>query len=231
MSYDFSAAANRRLDYTTVFDPSVGNVSFGVWMRVTTVSTNQYFLNVNDAVGTRAFTLILSGGVVAGTFQWQVSNPLGATVARSGAVLSINTWTHIGAAWDGSNTAANIVLYVNGTSTTHVTDTDGIGALPTGTGSWNVSGRSSDSTLGVTGFLVMPFAYSRILTTAEWLRLGTGVDPRRIPNGLLWAPRMVNYTHDWVTNQAGTLVNAPVVSQLHPTNFSPVAPVELIGVH
>lgn len=140
------------------FKPTAA-ITYCGWFYIKSIASSLRLIDCEDVGGTVGF--LLSQGVVSGLLC-----RIGGTVsALSAGTIIANTWTHIGATYDG----ANMRLYINGA----VVDTTAK------TGAINYSG-SSDLFIGRTAGSSSNFhnglvddvrVYNRALTTAEMVQL------------------------------------------------------------
>jgi chitodextrinase len=104
---------------------------------------------------------------------------------NSAAAVSMNTWQHVVATWDGSTSGSQIHVYVNGVASDGVTS-DGAGAvIDDSTGPLGIGNRPSDAARGFDGLIDDVRVYDRVLTANEVLGLYSGdVTAPTVPGGL-----------------------------------------------
>ena len=81
--------------------------------------------------------------------------------------ITLGVWQHVVVTWDGSATAANVRLYVNGVEPTYQTTTNGVGARSSDAASSVFIGNDNTGVRTFDGALDDVRIYNRILTAAE----------------------------------------------------------------
>lgn len=72
--------------------------------------------------------LLNDGNTLAGDLQFRASfTTTELYVLTNAPLLNLNEWTHVAVTWDGSTTAANVHIYVNGVESTYDTQINGAG--------------------------------------------------------------------------------------------------------
>lgn len=101
---------------------------------------------------------------------------------RSSTVVTLNTWVHVAATWDGTGAGSGIHVYVNGV----LADGDvnaGTGSPGSDVGSASIGNRASDAARGFAGSLDEIRVYNRVLSAAEIQALADSTAPGA-PSGL-----------------------------------------------
>jgi len=91
-------------------------------------------------------------------------------VTNNGA-LSVNAWLHIVATWDGSSSASNIHIYVNGEEKTYQTTTNGVGSYSSDSGTEKRIGNDLSAIKTWDGYIDSLTLYSRVLNANEIKRI------------------------------------------------------------
>lgn len=122
----------------------------------------------------------------------------GTTLVRSSNTSSVSSgaWHHFLMTWDGSTTAANVHIYVDGTEVSYATTTNG--ATPTDNSGNAISiGNNSATSATWDGFLAECAIWTSVLSSAEIAILAKS--PRTdMPTALVTQP-----LHYWKLNEFG----------------------------
>ena len=81
--------------------------------------------------------------------------------------LKLNMWNHVAVTWDGSPTANNVHIYVNGIESTYQLSTSGFGTRATDTISKLYIGNNQSNTSGWAGNIDQVRIYNQILSIQE----------------------------------------------------------------
>lgn len=94
-------------------------------------------------------------------------------VQTSNSTLAKNIWQHILLTWDGSLTATNVHIYVNGIEVGYQTQTNGVGNREDdSTGTFDIGNATASSyERAFNGLIDVPSVYNRILSTFEAVQL------------------------------------------------------------
>jgi len=105
---------------------------------------------------------------VLGKLYFQVD---GATdlIRSGGTTIPLNQWVHVSATWDGSTTASNVKLYVNGREDSYVDTISAVSLNDNSTAPFRIGNRTGSS--GFDGTMDEVRIYNRVLTSAEILSL------------------------------------------------------------
>jgi len=155
-------------DYVNVpgaFSNNLGPVTYSVWIYM------RSYPNVNGAFlfsksFTRYFRVVPSNNRLTFFVDFDGATDLSSNSVAD--VIPFNSWTHVALTWDGSATATNVHMYVNGTETAYGTVTNGTGSQVSDSG---VSQVISSDSRQVDGYLDDVRIYNRALTQAEITRL------------------------------------------------------------
>ncbi len=86
--------------------------------------------------------------------------------ATSSGGLTFGTWAFVAITWDGSTTAANVHIYVNGTETSYVTTTNGVTPTDNSTDASYIGNRA-DTLRTFDGNITDVGIFNRALTSTE----------------------------------------------------------------
>jgi hypothetical protein len=139
-AFSGDSTSNRNRLYTaarTVTAPTA--MSFSMWANVHDAMPNTYSGRLWSERGTQGPFLSVHDDRNL-MFYWSGATAL--THRSNNAVISLDTWHHIGVTWDGSNTAANAKIYVDGSEVGYQTTTNGA-TLANATGSGLYLGREA----------------------------------------------------------------------------------------
>ncbi|MCJ7816608.1 MAG: LamG domain-containing protein, partial [Candidatus Aenigmarchaeota archaeon] len=147
---------------TWIYPHTLGGTSLGriIFRRSTTSSTTGATFHLT---ATNAIRFDFTGSTV---LIRQTSNN----------VYSFNTWNHVVLTWDGSVTAANIHIYVNGTEVTYVTTTNGAGLYSTASQATFIGARGDESRV-FDGSIDEVRVYNRTLSADEILAIYNSTRP------------------------------------------------------
>lgn len=96
----------------------------------------------------------------------------------STAVLTVNTWAHVGYSYDGGGASAGIHLYINGAEVgSYVTNTEPVGTPRAADGVWSLGGRVETDTNNFAGRIHRPMVWDRVLGAAEFAALARAPRP------------------------------------------------------
>ena len=98
-------------------------------------------------------------------FSVDHSTPLVAITATS--AISLNSWNHVAAVWDGTSTAANVKIYVNGNEVPHRLDRDATGTRLIDSNNDLIVGNNAAGDQTFDGLIDEARIYNRALTQAE----------------------------------------------------------------
>lgn len=100
-----------------------GAVTISAWINPVDVGENSLGYVTGKADATDAFGFLL---VATSTIELFVSGGTSLVRAASDSSITLGSWQHVLLTWDGSTTAANAHIYVNGTETSYKTTTNGV---------------------------------------------------------------------------------------------------------
>lgn len=183
MALDFDGT-NDRIDFASVFTTSgqALTISLWAWFDDSTPPANAYIFN-SGITGGDTGTVFYQGSADSGQL---VLSRVGTGTMRhrsSADVVTTGVWTHILAVSNGSMTAANNDIYVNGTEVTYAETTNGTGET-TADQAWSLGGRAIDDIRNFDGRLAEMGVWNRALSTSEILRLAAAYSPLFITDGL-----------------------------------------------
>lgn len=116
-----------------------------------------------EAVGVSGMAIAM---VATATFQFQISGSTPLIRKAANSTLTFNTWNYIHVTHDGSTTAANCHIYLNGVEVGYATTTNGA-SLASTSGKSILIGNRDDNLRSFDGYISMIKVWKRILTTDE----------------------------------------------------------------
>lgn len=135
---------NGAFSFSCRFHPlSDGEANAGVFMR-----RGSNILRINT---TSAIRFSTSGGLI----RLSVNN-----------AFTLNVWNHLVVTWDGSTTAANVHIYINGTEVSYATTTNGTGPTDNSADSLNI-GNNTTVAGTFDGQLTEVAVWGSVLTTTD----------------------------------------------------------------
>jgi hypothetical protein len=102
--------------------------------------------------------------------------------SRNSTAITLNTWTHVAATWDGVGPGSGMHLYINGVLADG-TSSAGTGAPASDVGSASIGNRASDQARGFPGSIDEVRIYNRTLSAAQIQALADSTAPGA-PSGL-----------------------------------------------
>lgn len=162
-----------RLDWPNVLDFGTTPVpsSAAMWVYPTSVGAGLFhFFTIASTAPAQSVIFRRSADAI------EFSHAYSVTGLRhvSGAVLTVNTWAHVGYSYDGSGTAAGALLYINGAEVgSYATTTDPSGTPRAADGLWSLAGRVEADTNNFAGRIgrIAPMVWNRVLLAAEFAAL------------------------------------------------------------
>lgn len=144
---------------TTFFKPSQAQ-SVVFWVYPTSNTYNRILDRAGDNIlfSTSPAWGIAFGASAAGTAL---------SVITAGSVITQNAWNHVAITWDGSQTASNVHIYINGTETTYSTQTNATGGLIDVTGSTMYLCNRSDGLRNLQGNITDIAFFNKVLSSGE----------------------------------------------------------------
>ena len=172
-----------------------------LWQKVSTGYRAFY-----EDVGTNKYTLEISW-TTAGL--WTIARP------------SASAWHHILITYDGSSTANDPIIYVDGSSVTVTRSVAPTGSLITGSGAYYIGNENAGIRVW-NGRLAEFGVWSRILSSGEATTLNGGFTPSCLPSGLVayWPIQgTASPEPELIAAANGTLTGT--AAQTHPTVKQP----------
>ena len=142
------------------------------------------------------------------------------TRTGNNSAVTMSAWNHVALTWDGSATAANVHIYVNGVEITYATTTDGVDARASDAAQTLKIGGIGVAT-NFDGDMVDVRIYNRVLTLGEIATIRASYGADGIRGGLLghWPTKELNSGQTVVSSldvsgnaRNGTINNGPVYS-------------------
>lgn len=178
---DFDGDTNR-VDWGSGSMPNLVGIPFTIsfWVYRRTQATDDRAVNMDlDVAGASAvFVDLRTNGSVR--ILWG-TDAVSMERQSAASVLPLNTWTQVTVKGDGSLTAGNYEIFINGVEvSSYATTTNGTGTARATTYRWSLGGRFSADTNNVDGRLAVPRVWLRELTGNEpltWYRTSYGFRP------------------------------------------------------
>lgn len=155
------------------------NASISAWIYPTGLgeNSNGQIIGKDNAASsanpTNGWTLRLTGTNQIRFTADNVTTDIDRVSANN--AITLNAWNHVVVTWDGSNTATNIKIYVNGAEVSYATTTDGSGNKNSDAANNLVIGNNRVASLTRTfaGYIDELYVFTGILSTAEISRLNS----------------------------------------------------------
>lgn len=207
MARNFNGATDR-IDYPSIQAVSGQAMTFSCQLYLDAITHSSYAFCVQTAA-TELWAVIcwlrwispnfemaftVNSGPQPNPFRTSTNNPF-----STGSYVNL-IWT-----WDGSLTAANIHMYIDGVEVGYQTTVDGTGAFTAADGAWVFGGRSIQDDRNIDGKLAECGWWNRVLNANERAMLAEGCSPRSILNGLKFAPDLTRHQRDPISGEVGTL--------------------------
>ncbi|MCK5459678.1 LamG domain-containing protein, partial [Candidatus Parcubacteria bacterium] len=145
--------------------------TISAWIKLNSNTTNQYiFVQQNSAnTGLNGVLLWQPGIDGTGRIGLTANISLATFPYRQSVNNTLLTGTnyHVLATWDGSNTAANIHIYVNGVEVSYADTSNGSGTATASTGKSIIGGRTYDNLRQIDGLIDDVRIYNRALSADE----------------------------------------------------------------
>lgn len=108
-----------------------------------------------------------SGTTNALIFTWACGSATFGIRVTSANTITLNRWSFVAMTWDGSITASNVHIYINGVEPSYATTTSGISSVLSDSGSDLTVGNNHGATQSFDGNIAYVNIYNKILTTDE----------------------------------------------------------------
>lgn len=180
MARSFNGATDR-LDYPLAFDTTSQPLTVSAWFTTKSLalSTSEYIWSSRDVIGTEGI-IVYQSSTGAGRFGINKRGATNFTRLGTSASLFVNTWAHIAVTCDGSVTAANSFVYINGVEVSYTTTTNGNGEYATNL-DFAIGGNNFGDTRNWEGNLAEIGIWNRELKMGEILALANGRSPSEFP--------------------------------------------------
>jgi hypothetical protein len=176
------------------------------------------FAQTGGGVGEALFN---SGSTWAFGAEWTTTDGSWSVVRPS-----LSNWHHLLLTYDGSNTANNPVVYINGSSVTVTRITGPAGTRTPSGANFNIGNRA-DSTLWWDGHIAEFAIWDRILTAGDATALSKGYSPLFLRNSLKEYVPLLRDNVSWY-NAAPTIVGTLVTN--HPRVIYPSSSWKIIAL-
>jgi hypothetical protein len=160
-------------------------ISAWIYPRTTGGLGNNFGRIVSRELAGQGPTLKISSDICFNCVSFQVAG--GTPFERATAENSIpfNTWSHVIVTWDGSITAANSHIYINGVEASYSVTTDGASITDNSSAPLVIGNRISDLARQYDGLIDEVRIYNRTLSATEVTGLyKTGAVSHKVPNNL-----------------------------------------------
>lgn len=183
MARNFVSTSTDRVQITST-DTTPTTVSFSAWVNMTTYAGDTRLWTQTDSTNTNTYYAVYAGTGPPDRIAWWA--PAWTTTDGEWYMTGPSTgvWAHVLLTYDGSSTANNPVMYLNGVSATVTRLVAPAGTLGTTT-MRHMLGNNNNFTRGLGGSLCEVGVWNRILTATEIAALAGGDAPTFFPNGLL----------------------------------------------
>lgn len=199
-----AAPARSYLTYCLAYSTSSDSISLGSSF-ITGTAVPQSFVTWIFPTATSS-TRIIDRGPGDTILQMATTNAINFSIAYSTTSLSVttsnntmtlNTWNDVIVTWDGSTTATNVHIYINGAEATYQTQTNGVGTITSVSGQTLYLGNRADGTRNVNGNLTEIAFFSRVLSSSDVSSIYN--------NGLLQIIPTANLVAGGTVNMGGTV--------------------------
>lgn len=222
MATEFVRASGSRIDFNSAPNILAKAGSYSFWLYPDDVTNNQYFFIAHTSSDTSTRLICWHDG--SGRIRFQHTGSTALTVRSSNSAISTGSWQHVLITWDGSVTAANVHIYVDGVETGYIQQTNGV-ALSTSQGSFSLGGRIYDDTRNFDGKMDCFCGWSVVLGSDEIAALAGKEHPQNVrPDSHLmridlegWQTAAPDYAQQTSADVMDTL-----------TRFHPSAPVNFV---
>lgn len=205
---DFDGATDR-IDYGNINSTSGQAQTFSVWMFP------------DDSVGSWIFATHIAGDTAsemlsqmnsserfAIRFDYSTTNINSQTNISH---LTTSAWQNVVYTWDGSQTATNLKIYIDGSEATYDTRIDGVGTQNDVSGSWSLGGAIFVDSVTFNGRMAFVGWWDRVLSADEIAMLSDGYAPECITRGLQFSPNLTRGQQDSVSGEGGVLDGTTVI--------------------
>lgn len=120
----------------------------------------------NPRVACRANLNDVAGMIATAAVVFFVTGGTQLTVSASNNTCSLNNWHHVMITWDGSTTATNVHIYVDGVEVSYQTQTNGATLTDNSAQTLNIGNRT-DLTRSISGYLTEMAFFTAVLTPGD----------------------------------------------------------------
>lgn len=220
MARDFDGTDDR-IDWANVFTTSGQALTVAAWLYPDDLNraTQQYiFHGTASGGGVGTVFGIMDNSANAGGLRFvRITSATAKARTSSTSILTAGVWQHVAMTDDGSLTAANCILYRDGTEVGSYGETlNGSGTETTANSTWSLGGRTLDNNRNLNGRLAEVGVWNRQLSVYEILALGKGWSPLLIPNGLRFYTPLWGNTSESNYLGAASTTTVGTIKQDHP---------------
>ena len=179
MSRIFNGSTDR-IDWDNIFNPVGSNQTVSAWVNLDTIpSSFRYIWVAHNAANNGVATIFYFQYVDATHLQVTLESTGSTSMVRRTAntyLLANYTggWHHFLYTWDGSTTAANAHIYIDG-AVDDTSETNGV-TLTAATGKWSIGGRIYDDARNLDGKIAEIAVWNVIVDGATIADLADGAD-------------------------------------------------------
>ncbi len=145
---------------------ALGPLTYSAWINAISIGENNNGVILSKANGTANFTSFAMGPTATLRFDVDYNTTDLARIASNNS-CSLNVWHHVLATWDGSTTASNSRIYVDGIETSYQTTTNGDSTRQSDAAFNQHIGNTSSVNLTFDGIITEAAIWNVVLTTLE----------------------------------------------------------------
>lgn len=153
-----------------------GAITISAWINPTDLGENSSGRIVDRSGSTSGPEIQLAG---TATLRFDANGTTVLVRKSSNNVITTETWQHILMTWDGSTTASNVHIYVNGTETSYQTTTNGA-SLTDNSGQSLLIGNDSSNARTFNGIITEVAIWNMVLSAPQIALLASS-KVKRIP--------------------------------------------------
>jgi len=213
-----------RIDWTTTTNwADVSGLTIAVWTNLDAIDHSTYFTMVHGSGDSDLGTIFWCNTSNQVNFtQWSNGTVNVFASTSSGPMSTSAGWQHVAVVWDGTGTAANVLIYVDGVLTALGEEINGTKGAAESTGSLSVGGRITDDNRNLNGQLAEITWWDIEQSAATILSLSKGHSPLFYPRGLKRYMPLIRGLGDLRHGSVGTPDGSTVVT--HPPMIIPDPP-------
>lgn len=203
-----------RIDWDNIYNNASGAQTVAAWVKIDDVPSSYRYMLCTHQSGNTAYAVIFYFRFSDATnyiyyLEVNGTTPLIHATTQIAETTLTGKWLHCLATWDGSTTAANIKLYINGVEQVYGTTQNGV-SLAAATGKWSIGGRIYDNGRNLDGAIGEVAVWDRVLNSTEIAQMcsfGPLYSATNLPSGLRFCVHP-DEPKDLITNTSGTVTGA-----------------------